>query len=102
MNSRQSQIILRPLINEKSTHMASQFGQYTFEVVRDANKIEIAQAVEQLIKELYPKNKSEVVSVNTLPIRSRMRRSKRHGRGHKDSKKAIVTIEGDALDLYSA
>ena len=101
MNSRQAQIILRPLINEKSAVLANN-NQYTFEVMKDANKIEIAQAMEQLIKELYPKNKSSVVSVNTLPIRGRIRRSKRHGKSPKDSKKAIVTIEGDALDLFTA
>ncbi|HEY9787331.1 MAG TPA: 50S ribosomal protein L23 [Candidatus Obscuribacterales bacterium] len=101
MNTRQSQIILRPVITEKSAQM-SNFGQYTFEVVRDANKIEIAQAIEQLIKELYPKNKSKVLSVNTSAIRGRFRSRKRHGRFPKDSKKAIVTIEGDPLDLFSA
>lgn len=101
MNTRHSQIILRPLITEKSSSV-SFLNQYTFEVAKDANKIEIAQAIEALIKELYPKNKSQVVSVNTLPIRGRIRRSKRHGKFPKDSKKAIVRIEGDALDFYSA
>ena len=100
MNSRQSQIIIRPLINEKSALLAN-VGQYTFEVVKNANKIEIAQALEQLIKELYPKNKTTVISVNTLPIRGRLRRSKRHGKSPKDGKKAIITIEGDALDLFT-
>jgi large subunit ribosomal protein L23 len=101
MNSRHSQIILRPILNEKAIYLG-EIGQYTFEVMKDANKIEIAQAVEQLIKELYPKNKSTVVSVNTSAIRGRIRRSKRHGRFPKDSKKAIVTITGDPLDLYTA
>ncbi len=101
MNRRHSEIILRPLLNEKTIYLG-EIGQYTFEVAKDANKIEIAQAVEQLIKELYPKNKSEVVSVNTCAIRGRIRRSKRHGPSPKDSKKAIVTIQGDPLDIYSA
>jgi large subunit ribosomal protein L23 len=101
MNSRLSQIILRPLINEKTTTL-TELGKYTFEVLKDANKIEIAQAVEQLIKDMYPKNKSEVLDVNTLAIRGRIRRSKRHSRFPKDSKKAIVTIAGDPLDIFSA
>ena len=101
MNSRFSEIILRPLLNEKAIYLG-ELGQYTFEVAKDANKIEIAQAVQQLIKELYPKNKSTVVSVNTCAIRGRIRRSKRHGRFPKDSKKAIVKITGDPLDMYSA
>jgi large subunit ribosomal protein L23 len=101
MKSRFSQIILRPILNEKAIYLG-EIGQYTFEVAKDANKIEIAQAMEQLIKEMYPKNKSNVVSVNTCAIRGRIRRSKRHGRMPKDSKKAIVTISGDPLDIYTA
>ncbi len=101
MDGRQSQIILRPLINEKATTLI-ELGKYSFEVAKDANKIEIASAVEQLIKELYPKNKSQVLSVNTLPMRGRFRRSKRHGRAPQDSKKAIVTIAGDPLELFTA
>jgi large subunit ribosomal protein L23 len=101
MNSRHTQIVLRPIISEKSTAL-TEMGKYVFEVSRDANKVEIAQAIEQLIKELYPKNKSEVLSVNTSAIRGRVRRSKRHGRVPRDSKKAIVTISGEPLDLFSA
>ncbi len=101
MNKRQSQIIIRPLITEKSA-VQMEMGQYTFEVAKDANKVEIAQALEQLLKELYPKSKSEIVSVNTSAIRGRFRRSKRHGRFPKDSKKAIVTIAGDPLELFTA
>ena len=101
MNKRQSQIIIRPLITEKSALQMEQ-GKYTCEVAKIANKVEIAQALEQLLKELYPKSKSEIVSVNTSAIRGRYRRSKRHGRFPKDSKKAIVTISGDPLELFSA
>jgi large subunit ribosomal protein L23 len=101
MNTRHTEIILRPIISEKTTALAG-LGKYAFEVAKDANKIEIAQAVGQLIKELYPKNKSQVVAVNTAPMRGRIRRSKRHGSKPRDSKKAIVTISGEPLDLFSA
>ena len=101
MKAQHSQIILKPLINEKSTLLA-QMGKYTFEVKKDASKPQIALAVKELLVALYPKNKSEVLDVNTLAIRGRIRRSKRHGRAPRDSKKAIVTISGDALDIFSA
>lgn len=101
MNSRHTEIIYRPIISEKTTAL-SEMGKYSFEVARDANKIEIAQAVEQLIKELYPKNKSQVTAVNTSAIRGRIRSSKRHGAKPRDSKKAIVTITGEPLDLFIA
>lgn len=99
MNTRQSQIILRPIVTEKSAQM-SMLNQYVFEVTKDANKIEIAQAVEQLIKELKPNLKTTVKAVNTSAIRGRFRSRKRHGAHPKDSKKAIVTFEGEALDLF--
>src|ERR1700744_5213966 len=101
MNGRQSHVIIKPILNEKTVLLAEQ-QKYTFEVAKDANKTEIAQALEQILSELYPKSKSKVVKVNTAPIRERFRRSKRHGRAPIDSKKAIVTIEGDALDLFNA
>lgn len=101
MNRRESQIIIRPLINEKAIYLG-EIGQYTFEVLKDANKVEIGQAVEKLIKDLFPKNKSTVVRVNTCAMRGRLRSSKRHGRAPKDTKKAIVTITGDPLDMYTA
>ena len=101
MNGRQSNVILRPIINEKSVLLAEQ-QKYTFEVAKDANKTEIAQALEHILNELYPKSKAKVVKVNTSAIRTRFRRSKRHGRQPVDSKKAIVTIEGEPLDLFNA
>lgn len=102
MNGRQSHVILRPIFNEKTVTLAANMQQYTFEVAKDANKTEIAQALTQILAELYPKNKCKVVKVNTAPIRERFRRSKRHGRMPVDGKKAIVTIEGDALELFNA
>ncbi|MBK9143876.1 MAG: 50S ribosomal protein L23 [Candidatus Melainabacteria bacterium] len=101
MDKRYSQIIHKPIITEKSAQMAVN-GQYTFEVSRDAGKVEIKDALTQLIKELYPGNNSEVVNVNTSAIRARFSRRKRHGRMPKDGKKAIVTISGDPLDFFEA
>jgi len=101
MNSRQSHIVIRPIVNEKTVKLAG-VNQYTFEVAKDANKTEIAQALQSILNELYPESKSKVVKVNTAPIRARFRRSKRHGRFPSDSKKAIVTIEGEPLELFSA
>jgi large subunit ribosomal protein L23 len=100
MNSRESQIILNPIINEKTISLAAS-NKYTFAVANDANKTEIAHALKQIISELYPKNKCTIIKVNTSYVRDRFRRSKRHGRSPKDFKKAIVTIEGDALDFYN-
>lgn len=101
MNNRQQQVIIRPIINEKTVQLAAE-NQYTFEVAKDSNKTEIADAIKQILKELYPKGKFSVLRVNTSAIRDRFRRSKRHGRAPKDSKKAIVTVAGDPIEIFSA
>ena len=59
-------IILRPIITEESM-LGTADKKYTFSVAKDANKIEIAKAVEELFK-------VEVKSVNTVNCRGKKRR----------------------------
>lgn len=68
---------------------------YVFIVDKRANKIEIAQALEQI----YSENGIKVVSVNTINVKGKRRRV-RGKMGHTSSfKKAVVTLEkGDSLD----
>jgi len=92
------EILLKPIISEKSELLSESRGQYTFMVVKTANKIEIKKAVE----EMYGVN---VDSVNTLimPSKTRTRGTKRGFiRGSLSSfKKAVVTLsEGEEIDLY--
>ncbi len=83
-------IIKKPLITEKSM-AAIAIGQYTFEVVKDATKIEIAQAIELA----FPGRK--VKSVRTVYMPSHTKRmGYKFGRTD-SSKKAIVKIEGDPI-----
>ena len=77
-------IILKPVVTEESM-MGTAMKKYTFVVAKDANKIEIAKAVEQLFG-------VEVESVNTMNVRGHMRRYGRY-EGYKPSwKKAIVAL----------
>ncbi|MFL5776200.1 MAG: 50S ribosomal protein L23, partial [Chloroflexota bacterium] len=55
------EIIIRPVVSEKSIDESGR-GKYTFAVHKDANKIQIKQAIE----ELYAKEKVTVVAVNVL------------------------------------
>jgi large subunit ribosomal protein L23 len=102
MDSRQQQVIVRPIVNEKTVQLAAENQQYTFEVAKDSNKTEIAEALKQILNDLYPKGKFTVLRVNTSAIRDRFRRSKRHARNPKDGKKAIVTVAGDPIEIFSA
>jgi large subunit ribosomal protein L23 len=88
-------VLIRPLITEKSTRQI-ELGQYSFEVHRDANKIQIREAVEKTFN-------VQVKAVNTLNM---PRKEKRRGRviGTVPGwKKAIVTlVSGQSIDIFEA
>jgi large subunit ribosomal protein L23 len=87
-------VIERPLLTEKSMDL-SHVGKYTFRVALDANKIEIADAVERIFK-------VNVVKVNTMRVRGKKRRVGRYPEGSTgDWKKAIVTLKaGQSITLF--
>ena len=84
-------IIKRPLITEKSM-LAASLSQYTFEVDRNATKVEIAQAIELA----FPNRK--VKKVRTVYMPSHAKRVGYSVGRTQSSKKAIVTIEGDPIE----
>lgn len=88
------QIIERPLLTEKSMDL-SHSGKYTFRVSTDANKIEIAEAVEAIFK-------VSVKKVNTMMVRGKKRRVGRFPEGRTTNwKKAIVTLEqGQTITMF--
>ena len=88
-------VIKRPIITEKSM-MATTLGQYTFEVNTNATKVEIAQAVELA----FPGRKVKSVKTVYMPSHEK-RMGYKFGRTD-SSKKAIVTIEGDAIEELTA
>ena len=92
-----SQIVLRPVISEKSMD-ETQRGKYTFAVHDDANKLMIKDAVEELFK-------VTVVGVNVLTSKAKEKsRNRKRGRiqGFTSPwKKAIVTVaSGDKIEFF--
>lgn len=88
-------IILRPVITERTTaHMAE--GKYTFVVDKRANKIQIAQAVEEIFK-------VKVAQVNTMNLHGKPKRMGRT-QGHRPSqKRAIVKLAaGESIEFFTA
>lgn len=84
-------IIIRPIITEKSMSGIA-MKKYTFEVAKDANKIEIAKAVEELFG-------VKVSKVNTLHMRGHLRRQGR-SEGYTPSwKKAVVKLTEDSKSI---
>jgi large subunit ribosomal protein L23 len=92
-------IIKRPILTEKMTALAEQ-RQYAFEVDPDANKIEIARAVEKRFS-------VTVTSIRTVRYRGKHKTQfTKRGRfsGFRPSwKKAIVTLaQGQSIDLLES
>ncbi|GKH48955.1 MAG: 50S ribosomal protein L23 [Oscillospiraceae bacterium] len=85
-------IIIRPVITERSMGGIAT-GKYTFEVAKDANKIEIAEAVEIL----FPGTK--VASVNTMHVRGKQKRMGKNVGMTRSWKKAVVTIKADSKKI---
>lgn len=85
-------IIIKPIITEESM-TGIMMKKYTFKVAKDANKIEIAKAIE----EVFPG--TEVAKVNTINVRGRKRRQG-YNVGYTPSwKKAVVTLTEDSKEI---
>jgi len=88
------QIILRPLITEKSTWLKEKNREICFEVHPQANKIEIKEAVEKLFK----------IKVDRVRIQRMKGKTRRVGRNvgrKKDWKKAYVKLKkGEKMVEY--
>lgn len=88
------QIILEPVITEKSmTGIADK--KYVFKVAKDATKVEIAKAVE----EVFGLKKDDVIKVNTISVRGQERRVGRYSGYTASWKKAIVTLKESAKPI---
>ncbi|MCX6260343.1 MAG: 50S ribosomal protein L23 [Bacteroidia bacterium] len=92
-------ILLKPIVTEKMTHQGDKFNRYGFIVAKNANKLQIRKAVE----ELYGVT---VDSVNTMryggKIKTRNTKSGFLVGKTAAVKKAVVTLaEGNKIDFYS-
>ena len=92
-----TQIILRPVISEKSMDLSS-VNKYTFAVADEANKMQIKAAVEELFK-------VTVLNVNVMTTKRKEKsRNRRRGRqvGYTSPwKKAVVTVKaGDSIEFF--
>jgi len=92
-------VIIKPIVTEKMTKLGEKFNRYGFRVKKDANKIEIKEAVETL----YSVTVTDVNTMIAAPKKkSRFTKSGVINGQTPAYKKAIVTLkEGDQIDFYS-
>ncbi|MDU2065028.1 MAG: 50S ribosomal protein L23 [Sporomusaceae bacterium] len=86
-------IIIRPLITEKTTAMMQE-NKFTFVVRLTANKVEIRQAIEEVFN-------VKVLKVNTVRVLGKTKRMGRTQGKRSDYKKAIVTLAaGETIPFF--
>jgi large subunit ribosomal protein L23 len=87
-------IVRRALVTEKGTKLREGHNGYLFEVARDANKIQIKQAVESIFN-------VKVATVRTLRVHGKPKRMGRYEGHRPDWKKAVVTLQkGGSIELF--
>lgn len=90
------EIILMPLVSEKSTNLRADQNKYVFRVDKKANKLQIKKAVEGLFK-------VKVEEVTTMTMHGRPKRLGRYEGRRPDWKKAVVKLKkGEAIELFEA
>ncbi len=88
------QIIIEPIVTEKSTIGRELFNRYTFRVIPNATKPQIAKAVEEIFD-------VTVLEVRTIKMDGKVKRLGRNIGRRSAWKKAIVTLkEGDSVDFF--
>jgi large subunit ribosomal protein L23 len=87
-------VIIKPLVTEKSTHQQQTRNAYTFQVHRDANKPEIKKAVEAIYN-------VKVLEVRTMTRKGKPRRTKFKMTHGSDWKRAVVVLdENSRIELF--
>ena len=88
------EVVVRPVITEKSSAAYQERGEYTFQVHPDASKPQIREAIESLFG-------VKVTGVWTSNVRGKEKRMGQNVGRRPNWKKAIVTLkEGDSIAIF--
>ena len=88
------QIVIRPIVTEKSTVLREESNQFAFRVLTRASKRQIAVAIEDLFE-------VHVMDVRTMRMQGKKKRMGKNLGRRPSWKKAIVTLaEGDTIDFF--
>ena len=90
----QYDIIIRPLITEKTSIQKEDYNQVSFEVDRRANRVEIRRAIEKIFN-------VRVANVRTMQVKGKVKQRGRIVGKRRDWKKAIVNLmPGERIDFF--
>ena len=88
------QIIIRPIVSEKSFDIMEEQNRYTFEVAKTATKPQIADAIEAIFE-------VKVLKVNVMNVSGKPRRVRQALGKTRSWKKAIVSLKaGDTIEIF--
>jgi large subunit ribosomal protein L23 len=86
-------VIIRPVVSEKS-YAGLEANRYTFLVHPEANKTEIKEAIQKIWN-------VQVVGVNTMTRKGKVKRSRYVTGRRADQKRAVVTLAaGDSIEIF--
>lgn len=89
-------VLVQPLLTEKITGLREKTNTVSFVVHSEANRVQIKQAVETLLK-------VKVEKVNVMNVRGKVKRLGRFSGKRSDWKKAFVMLkEGEKLEMYES
>jgi len=87
------EVLMRPLLTERSVILKDKENRYSFQVEKDANKTDVRNAVEKLFK-------VKVIKVTTTIVPGKLHKMGRFEGFRSDWKKAVVTLEkGQKIDV---
>jgi large subunit ribosomal protein L23 len=87
-------IILEPVVSEKSYDLIQDFNTYTFVVDKRANKTQIKQAIAEIFD-------VRVTRVNTINRKGKIKRTGWKMGKRADTKRALVTLAvGSSIDIF--
>ena len=87
-------LIRRPLITEKTNIQKENYNQITFEVDRNANRVEIKRAIQDIFN-------VKVDTVKTIQVKGKTKQRGRIIGKRRDWKKAIVKLmPGERIDFF--
>ena len=88
------QVLVKPLLTEKSSVITEDANRYAFKVLRKANKYQVREAVEKMFD-------VKVVDIKTIVVPGKVKRSGKSLKKTSSWKKAYVKIaDGQKLELF--